>query len=232
MRTTSTRGRSFHALLCLVAMGSLLTACATDKQKTEGQGAGAGAVLGALIGVAITHDVRGAAIGGAVGAGGGYAVGNQVAQKKAQYAQREEILRTSAQRAEQLAQRTRQQNEQFSGEVAGLEQTVQSLQTQQASAAALHASVLGNSRRAAILLSGVDLQIQQVNGEISRQQALLAAEAQQAQQSGQPSPPEEIRLVKVSIHDLESNQRDLESNRRTLEEARAQLALIDSRRAY
>jgi len=71
-----------------------------------------------------------------------------------------------------------------------------------------------------------------VKGEIARQQAALAADAQQAQQTGHVSPPEGARLVQVSIRDLEANQRDLESNQRSLEEARAQLQLIDSRRAY
>jgi Glycine zipper len=232
MRTDSLQGRRLHAAAYVVIPCFLLSACATDKQKTEGQGAGAGAILGALVGVAITHNVKGAAIGGALGAGVGYGVGHQVAETKEHYAQREQILRGSAQRAEQLAQYTRQQNAVISGDVAQLELTVQSLQTQQASAEARHAAVVGNSRRAAALLNGVTLQLQQVKDEIARQQAALAADAQQARQTGHASPPEGARLVQVSIHDLQANQLDLESNQRSLEEARAQLQLIDSRRAY
>ena len=111
MRTDSVQGKCLRTVLYVAVTCFLLSACATDKQKTEGQGAGAGAILGALVGVAITHNVKGAAIGGALGAGVGYGVGHHVAETKEQYAQREQILRGSAQRAEQLAQYASQQNE-------------------------------------------------------------------------------------------------------------------------
>jgi hypothetical protein len=232
MRTDSLQGMWRHATLYVVVACIFLSACATDKQKTEGQGAGAGAILGAIVGVAITHNVKGAAIGGAVGAGAGLAVGHHVAETKEQYAQREQILRESAQSAQQLAQYTRQQNAVISGDVARLELTVQNLQTQQASAEVRHAAVMRSSRKAETALNGVDLQLQQVKGEIARQQAALDADAQQAQQTGHASPAEGARLVRASITDLQANQRELESNQRALEEARAQLQLIDSRRAY
>jgi hypothetical protein len=222
-RTLPKKPNHLGCLVCVICLS--LCACATDAQKTQGQGAGAGAVLGALIGVAVTHDARGALIGGAAGGLTGLGVGTAVAQKKAQYAARENTLHDSAQRAEQLAQQVQQRNQQLSGEVARLDATVQNLRTQEMSAEARRALLDRNQRSAQILLSGVDLQLQQVKAEIVRQQAVLTAEAQQAQQTQQASPADGVRLVQAGIRDLESDQR-------ALEQARAQLALIDPRRAY
>ena len=209
----------------VVAACLVVSACATDQQKTEGQGAGAGALLGALIGVAITHDARGAAIGGAVGGGAGYAVGNQVAQRKAQYAQRENDLRNSAQRANVLAEQTQQMNQQISAQVARLDETVRSLRKQEMSEDTRRGLTESNRRQAASLLNGVNAQLQVVRDEVARQQALLAAETQQAQQSKESTDSEGVHLVSAGIRELQSNQRQLE-------EARAQLQLIDPRRAY
>lgn len=213
------------AYLSVVISSLLLAGCATDTQTTQAQGAGAGALLGALIGAAVGRDARGALIGGAVGSVAGLAVGDQVAQKKAQYAKREDILRGSAERARQLAQQTRQQNEQLTNDVARLDLAVQSLRKQEMSAEARQALIQSNEHRVAVLLNGIDLQLQQVRREISRQQSVLAAEAQQAEQTKQASPQEGVRLVNAGIRDLESGQR-------VLEEAKAQLLLIDPRRAY
>src|SRR5262249_45729956 len=157
--------------------------------------------------------------------GAGYAVGNQVAQKKARYAQRETELRNSAQRADALAAQTRQINEQISVKVAQLDETVQRLRSQELSEDTRRALTESNRRQAASLLSGVDAQLQQVRDEVSRQQALLAAETQQAQQANDATDSEGVRLVNAGIRELQTNQRQLE-------EARAQLQLIDPRRAY
>jgi Glycine zipper len=212
-------------LPCLVAATLLLCACATDTQKTQAQGGGAGAVLGALIGVAVGHDARAALIGGAIGGAAGLAVGDSVAQKKAQYARREDALRGSAARAQQLARLTQQENEHLRGDVARLDRAVESLRTQEMSAQARRAASQNNQRMAAALSREVDLQLQTVKAELARQQALLASEAQQAQQTKRPSPQQAVHLVEAGMHDLESSQR-------MLEEAKAQLQLIDPRRAY
>src|SRR5882762_6551911 len=98
------QGSWIRTLYPMLLSSVLLSGCATDAQKTRTQGAGAGAVLGSLIGLAVTHDARGALIGAAAGGAGGLLVGDQVARKKGQYARREDVLRGSAARAQQLAQ--------------------------------------------------------------------------------------------------------------------------------
>jgi hypothetical protein len=209
-------------LICL-----LLCACATtpDGQKTQAQGTGIGAVLGAIVGVAVTHDARGALIGGSVGGAGGYAYGTHVADKKAEYARREDILRASAKHAQQLSQYTERQNEYLTGEVARIGQTVQALRTQEMSAEARRSLSESARRKAGEVMGGIDYQLYQVRTEIARQQSALITEAREAQQSRQASSGEGVRLVGTAI-------RELESKKRALEAAKAQLQLIDPRRAY
>ena len=207
-------------LLCI-----LLCGCATDAQRTRTQGTTAGAVLGALIGAAITGDASGAAAGAALGGGAGALVGNQVALKKERYAKREDALRASAAKAQQLAQQTRAQNEQLTVDVARLERTIQDLRTRKISAQERRQQTLNSQRELAALLNGVEQRLPQVRAEIARQQVVMEAEAQIARDTREPSPEDGMRLVASSL-------RDLEMGARALERARAQLQLIDSKRAY
>lgn len=83
------------ALLALVALPLLLSACAGQPLSTREKGTLAGGVLGAgsgaIIGAAVGHPGAGAAIGGGIGAVGGALIGNQL--------QNNEISQNQTQRA-------------------------------------------------------------------------------------------------------------------------------------
>lgn len=228
MIRTSLQGRAHSGSVFLLAILLVLSVsgCATDAQRTRTEGAAIGGAVGAGIGaLAAKNTPAGAAIGGAVGALAGLVYADQVAKKKARYAQREDALRQSAGTARQVAQATRQQNDRLAAEVAGLDQRVQGLRTQKISEEARNEYARETQKRFEILQSGVDLQLSQVRQEIIRQQQVLLAEQQEANQTHVPSPPEGIQLVSNSILELQQNER-------LLEETRAQLQLIDAKRAY
>jgi len=202
----------------------LLNGCATDQQRTRTEGATGGAVLGALIGAALGGR-NGAIAGAAVGAGGGALVGNSVAKKKQGYAEREAALRDSVVRSQALAAQTRQKNTQLSGQIAELQRNIQSLQAQKVSAIAKQTLLADRKVEATNLIEGVDVQIQRVADEIGRQQALIDKERRLAMQTHDNSLAPHIQQVADGVRDLQSNQRDLEL-------ARAQLQLIEQKRAY
>lgn len=84
---------------CLILTIGLMAGCATDRQRTQaegaavgaGVGAGLGAILGAIVG-GKQGAALGAGLGGVIGAGVGLGVGTHVANKKAQYASQEDYL--------------------------------------------------------------------------------------------------------------------------------------------
>jgi uncharacterized protein YcfJ len=218
---------NFRALrynVSLVIVLVLLTACATDQQRTRTQGTAAGAVGGAAVGALIGG--KGAAGKGAlVGAAIGLLAGDAVAKKKAAYAQREALLRGSADRAQQLAQQLRQQNEITTVQIAALGKDIKRLKAQKLSATARKNRAAENQTRLAGLMKGIDDQLVQVKAEITQQQTLLADEQRKAAESHDNTLEPSMQLVSAGV-------RNLQSSERTLEMAKAQLQLLDPKRKY
>jgi len=208
---------------------ALLSACATDQQRTRSEGTAAGVVAGAALGRAITGDDRGTALGAVIGGIVGAVAGNHVAKKKVAYAQREEQLRQSAQQTMALAESTRRQNEKLEHDIAELDRSVRELAAARISAASRQTAADTNQRRSAALFETIERQLQQMKREVERQNQLIAAVQAQdtAQEKGKtPAEPSDgMRLVAASL-------RDLEAQTRQLELARLQLQQIDERRAY
>jgi gas vesicle protein len=201
----------------VIATSVLLSSCATDSGTTRAQGAGLGAVFGAVAGGLVGGNARSALIGGAAGGATGLVAGDQIARNKEKYAQREDALRESATRAHEVALQTRQQNEQTAGQVADLQQNLQSLRSRQLSEQERRSSNQRNQQKAGALMAEVNTRLERLRGEIERQKT-LAAESKQASGEG-------LRLVANGISDLESSEQGLR-------DAKAQLEMIDSRRAY
>ena len=203
------------ALLCAAV---LLASCTTnDGTNTRAQGAGFGALIGAAAGAAIGGNPRSALIGAAAGGGAGLVAGDQVARKKQKYAQREDELRDSAARAHRVAAQIRQQNGQTAGEVAHLQQNVRSLSSRQLSEQQRLTLNRHSHQQAGVLLNQVNGQLQKLHEEIQRQQS-LANDSKQASGEG--------------LHQVSLGIKDLESSEQGLLDAKAQLELLDSRRAY
>jgi YMGG-like Gly-zipper len=203
---------------------ALLVGCATDAQRTRTEGAGAGAVGGAVLGK-VVGGRDGAMVGAFLGGLIGYSVGDQVADKKAQYAQREDALRASADRALALAKASRDQNDKLSSDIAVLELSVQRLRTERMSAASRQAQTRSNQGRLIALLASVDQQLVQMRTAIAEQSEVLKAEEARTKPVPEAPPSEGLRRVSASV-------RDLQQQERSLELARLQLEQIDKRRAY
>ncbi|WP_257386749.1 glycine zipper domain-containing protein [Tahibacter caeni] len=220
--------RSFPRLFLIGLLGLSLSACATDRQRTRAEGTAAGAAAGAALGRAIAGNDRGTVVGALLGGIVGAVVGNRVANKKAAYAQREEELRLSAQRAAALVESTREQNEQIEREVAELGAAVAQLQSAKDSAEARRLTQTENQQKLSALVESVERQLEQMKEEMQRQDALIAAtEAQDVKdrRDAEQEPSEGLQLVAAGL-------RDLEQQTRRLELARLQLQQIDERRAY
>jgi hypothetical protein len=201
-----------------------VTACATDQQRTRTEGTAAGAVGGAAIG-ALIGGKGATGIGAGVGALAGLLVGDAVARKKAEYAQREALLRGSADRAQQLAQQLRQQNEITTAQIATLQQEVERLKMEKISATVRKNRMVEDQTRLAGLMQGVDDRLVRVRAEITQQQQLLADEQRKAHESRDNTLGPSMQLVAAGV-------RDLQSSERALETAKAQLQLLDSKRQY
>lgn len=211
------------------ALALFLCACATDQQRTRTEGTVAGVAAGAALGRAITGDDRGTAVGALLGGIVGVFAGHRAAQKKAAYAQREENLRQSAQRATALAESTRTQNDQIEHDIAELDRAVQDLQAAKLGIAAQQQAQSAHRERLAALVASVDQQLQQMNEEVGRQNQLIAEtkaiDAKEQRDTAEQEESEGVRLVAAGL-------RDLEQQTRRLELARLQLQQIDARRAY
>jgi outer membrane lipoprotein SlyB len=203
----------------------LMSACATDGQRTRTEGALAGAAAGAAVGQIAGGDSESTAAGALVGALVGGLFGDQVARKKAEYVKREDELKASADRAQQLAQSLQVQNAQTAGEIEALERSLKKIYAQKASAEARRKSILTQKRRATTLLAQVDQQLSGVRTELAAQAALLETEKVRAAQARETTPLEGVKLVNASVVDLEIQGR-------ALARAKQQLLLIDRRRAY
>lgn len=119
---------SFLLLIALTA------GCATDRQRTQAQGAGLGAAAGAAVGAAIGAAtggkggaVKGALIGGGIGLIGGLVYANHVANLKAQYASEEDYLDACIAAAENVNRETQQYNASLEREIKDQEQEVDRL---------------------------------------------------------------------------------------------------------
>jgi hypothetical protein len=211
---------ALHAIVSV----AVLTGCATDAQKTKTQGALAGAAMGGAAG-ALAGGKKESIAGAVVGGIAGVMYGTAVAKKKAELAQREDALKASAAKAEQLAQEMRQNNAVLTTDIEGLEQNILQLKQDKLSQQARNALAQSNRERTKVLLSGVDLQLQIVKAEIGRQQALYESEERLARESKDNSLNPGMQLVAAGV-------RDLQSHERSLELAKAQLERIDPQRAY
>jgi len=210
--------------ISLVVLFFALTACATDQQRTRTEGTAAGAVGGAAIG-ALIGGKNGGAIGALAGGALGLLAGDTVARKKAAYAKREASLRSSADHAEQLAQRLQQQNQITATRIAALQQPIDRLKVEQLSVTSRNNRVANDQIRLAGLMKDVDDHLVQVRAEIVQQQTLLADEQRQAAQTRDNTLQPSMRLVAAGVRDLQSSERGLEM-------AKAQLQLLDSKRQY
>lgn len=212
--------RRILALMLIMSLGG----CATDTERTQGQGVGAGALIGAGLG-ALLGGKNGAIAGGAIGAALGGAYGNKVAQKKTVYAQQEDQLRLIAAQANQTAQRAREYNAQLQLDIAALDQERGRLHEAALAADARRQMAMANQQRVQELLTRTNDQIAGVRQEIARQREAISTAQQQATAQQQTPSETGIRLVSYGV-------RDLDMQRRALERAQAQLALIDQRRDY
>ena len=212
------------ALCCLTGMSCFLSGCATDAQRTQTEGAVAGAAIGAGIG-AIAGGKEATVVGAAAGTVIGGIVGSKVAADKAEYARREDALRASAERANLLAEATRQHNTTLTAQLAELQKNVQRLRTEKMSATARKNLTLAHQTKVAGLMQGVDTQLAQVRDEVTKQQALLKQEQRLAQQNNDQRLQPGMQQVAMAI-------RDLQTTEQALERAKAQLQLVDQKRAY
>ena len=209
-----------------------LAACAAnDANRTTGEGIAAGAVVGAVAGNVVGGNRQATVVGGVLGAVVGGVVGASVANKKADYAQREDMLRASADRAMAVAQASRQDNDQRSVEIAALDQSVQRLRNETMSAGARQALAQDSRQRQKRLLAGVDTQLQRMRAEIARQNAVIVAE-QKARANAAATTTAAAPTTSGGLRQVSAGIRDLQQQERTLEEARLQLMQIDKRRAY
>lgn len=211
-------------VLGTVSLTLLLNACATDGQQTRTEGALTGAAVGATAGAIAggkEATIAGAAAGGILGA----IWGDSVAKKKEEYAKREDALRISAERATQLAQETRQQNEITTVQLTELERNIKRLRVEKLSAVARKNLTQSNEAKLASLLKSVDAQLVEVRAEIARQQTLLDSEERLAREQRDDSLQPRMRLVSAGV-------RELQTNEQALDRARAQLQLLDQKRAY
>jgi predicted RNase H-like nuclease (RuvC/YqgF family) len=211
--------------VCALIVSLLLGACATDAQRTRGEAAAVGAAAGAAVFAMAGHNRDSAIVGGVIGGIVGAVVGDRKVETKARYAQREDELRASAERATAVANASREQNAQLMRDIAALDQSVQSLRTASASAEHKQAQAAANQKKLRQLLASVDQQLHQMREEISRQSALAKAASDAQAKGGGGTSSEGIQLVSTGV-------RDLTKQARTLELAKLQLQQIDRRRAY
>ena len=218
--------KSRIAIAATVATAMLLSACATDAQRTQTEGAAAGAVIGAVAGRALGGNRDGAVAGALLGGLVGAVIGDKTADKKARYAAQEDELRASAERATALARASRERNEQLMQDTAALETSVRRLRTAKLSAESKQALAKENQKKQDAMLASVDGQLRQLREETARQAALIKAAETTGKQNGTPQPSSEgIRLVSASI-------RDMDQQTRALELAKLNLQQIDQRRSY
>lgn len=211
-------------MACAAVAAAFLCGCANDQQRTRAEGVGAGVAVGAVLG-GIVGGRGGALAGAAIGGVVGGAAGNQVAEKKRLYAEREDALNAAAAQSQAIAQQTRAANDVLQRDIAGLEASVARLRERRMSAAVRRDLALSARRSFEEANNKLDQQLAAVRGEIGRQQALLRREQALAQQTKEPSPPTAVRLVGAGVDDLRSQER-------ALERAKAQLKLLDSKRAF
>ncbi len=210
----------------LIGAMVLLSACATDAQRTRTEGATMGATIGAVAGQLLGGNREGALAGAVLGGVIGGIFGDQTADKKARYAAQEDELRASADRASTLAQVSRDRNEQLDRDIAALEQSVQQLRTAKLSAESKRALAEASRKQHDGLMTSIDEQLRALREEISRQQALAKAATLPPKPDGTSQPVSEgIRLVSAGM-------RDLDQQTRALEIAKLNLQKIDRRRAY
>lgn len=211
-------------LFVLVPTLVILAGCANDQQRTRAEGAGVGALVGAVIGGAIAGR-DGAAIGAVVGAGGGAVIGDQQAKKKQQYAEREDALNLAIQRAQETTRLARVANEGLRREIVVLDDAVRRLRGQRMNAERRTELARASRQRMEQSNAQAERQLGAVRQEIGRQQQALQRDLELARLVPNAPPPPALRLVRASVDDLRSQER-------ALERAKAQLALIDSKRAF
>jgi len=201
-----------------------LAGCANDQQRTRAEGAGIGAVIGAAIGGAIGGR-DGAAIGAVIGAGGGAVFGDQQAKKKQQYAEREDALKLAIQQAQETTRQARLANESLRRDIVVLDDAVKRLKGQRMDAR--RRTKLAQASRQQLKQSNakVEQQLVAVRQEIGRQQQALQRDVEMARAAPEAPSPPALRLVGAGVDDLRSQER-------ALERAKAQLALLDSNRAF
>lgn len=207
-----------------VVLVGLLAGCATDYQRTIAEGAGVGTAVGAGAGYGIGGR-DGALIGSAIGALAGGLIGHHFAEKKSQYAEREDTLKAAVIRSEAVAQQARAANEVLQRDIATLEVNVSQLRTRHMTASHRRKLAISTRRLFEKTNQGLSQQLASVRSELTRQHALMQREQELAQLTNEPSPPAALRQVNANIQYLSSNER-------ALEHAKAQLELLDARRAF
>lgn len=214
--------RFARAVVAVTVLG-VVAGCATDQQRTRTEGAAVGALVGAVVGAAVGGR-DGAAIGAAVGGAGGLAYGDQQAKKKQEFAEREDALKRAIAQAQQTSRQAREANQGLQREIAALEETVRRLKTQRLAARQRAELAQSARRRTEQANANVNAQLIAVRQEIGRQQHALQRDAELARKAPEET-PSAVRLVRAGVDDLQSQER-------ALEQVKAQLALLDSKRAF
>jgi hypothetical protein len=209
--------------IALAAVLFLASGCATDQQRTRLEGAGLGVLIGGVLGTAVGGR-DGAAVGALAGGAAGAVYADQQANKKQEFAEREDALKLAAAQAQQLTLKARDANEGLQRDIVELNGAVKQLKTQRMDARRRSELALVTQRRMQQAIARVDEQLTAVRGEISRQQQALQRDNELAR-SAPAVPPPSLRLVRVGVNELQSQER-------TLERVKAQLAQLDPSRAY
>lgn len=217
-----------------LASAVLLSGCATDRQTTIAQGAGIGATAGAVLGGLLGHNKDSVLAGAAVGAALGGAIGYQTADKKADYAQREDELQAAAKQAQAMARAIREENEQRAVAIAALKQSIQRLHTAKLTAIARRNFAAENQQKQTELVAGIDERLRQLRGELAHQNTLLTAQQKANTEATAKAPATNVPAATPTdgFSQVSLGVRELQQQQRALEAARAQLMLIDNRRAF
>jgi hypothetical protein len=191
-------------IMCVIVSVVLLAGCATDRERTQGEGAGVGAfggaALGALLGYAAGGTkgaIVGAAAGAGVGAAAGYGYGTHVANQKEKFASVEDYLDANIQDAHQKNEQFQQYNASLAREIKGLEQATALLVEQYNQGARTKGAMQHQEQLLATKIAKEQKQLQRMSYELEQQRGVLAREQGQS--------PERLKKLQIEFTGLERN---------------------------
>ena len=213
-------------ILGLVLVTALTAGCATDRGRTQGQGAVVGTVTGAAAGAAIaaaatkgdpTAILIGAGAGAVTGLIAGLLVAKHVADQKEKFAREEDYLDAVITSAQQMNAQTQQYNASLQSEINTLDQDTAVLITQYNQRASTKAELHKEEKRLAAKISEAQKQLQKVNKEVDIQKSVLTKEQGQSQ--------EHLNKLQTQVRELEQNKAELEQHINRLASIKTRVAV-------